>query len=383
MKNENDKGKRHEDNLVTVAIHTHEKAQILKSILESEGIPSVIHGINLIEPSIPGNVRVRINEKDLQEALRIIETVDFTSKTEDTEGPELISEVLIPVDFSDYSLIACEFGFRLANDLNCSVRLLHAFFTPFYPASVPFGDSFALQATDKDIYQDVKIKTEKEMETLVARVTKKIEQGEFPDVSFVTSLVEGLPEEEIISYSKKKRPVAIVMGTRGKNAKELDLIGSVTAEVMDGCRTPIFAIPEESKSRKPSEIERIVFLTNFHAREFKAFDIMMKYLNPHNVKVYIAHLAKKEDIWNEIKLSGLQKYLEEHYPQLQTEYKLIDQSESLEVSLEKFVNENKIDLISLSSSRRNIFARMFNPSIARKMLFHSDTPILVLKGMQQ
>ena len=49
----------HDEKLVTVAIHTYEKAQILKSILESEGIPTVIHGINLIEPTIAGSVRVR------------------------------------------------------------------------------------------------------------------------------------------------------------------------------------------------------------------------------------------------------------------------------------------------------------------------------------
>ena len=35
----------HDEKLVTVAIHTYEKAQILKSILESEGIPTVIHGV--------------------------------------------------------------------------------------------------------------------------------------------------------------------------------------------------------------------------------------------------------------------------------------------------------------------------------------------------
>ncbi len=108
---------------------------------------------------------------------------------------------------------------------------------------------------------------------------------------------------------------------------------------------------------------------------------MMRFLKPYPVKVYLAHIAKKEDVWNEIKLSGIQKRFAELYPQLQTEYKLIEQSERVEESLDRFVNEHKIDMISLSSSRRNIFARMFNPGIARRMLFHSDTPLLVIKGM--
>lgn len=372
-----------ENRLVTVAIHTYEKAQILKTILESEGIESVIHGINLIEPSIPGSVRVRIKERDLQRALRVIEQVDFTSKVaeEEEEEEETNKEILIPVDFSDYTLLTCEFGFKLAKDLNCSVKLMHAFFTPFYPAAMPFSDAFTLPATDKDLYQDVRRKTEQEMKTLNKKIDEYISTGYFPNVTYTTLLAEGLPEEEIISYSRKMKPVAIVMGTKGKNAKELDLIGSVTAEVMDGCKTPIFAVPEDAKVRNISEINKLVFLTNFQEREFKAFDIMMKFFKLYPIKLFLAHIAKKDDVWNEIKLSGLQNYLSEEYPQIETEYRLIDPSENLEESLEKFAEENNIDMISLSSSRRNIFARMFNPGIARRMLFHSNTPILVIKGM--
>lgn len=381
MKKEEKKEPLHEDKLVTVAIHTYEKAHILKSILESEGIPAVIHGIKMIEPVIPGNVRVRIRESDLPKALQIIEQVDFTAVKENEDSTEILNEVLVPIDFSDYSLMASEFGFRLARDLGCNVKLMHAFFTPFYPASVPFGDSFTLQTTDKDIYHDVREKMEQEMDKVVEKVDEMISSGQLPDVPYKTALVEGLPEEEVINYSKKMRPVAIVMGTRGKNAKELDLIGSVTAEVMEGSKTPVFAIPEDASAKNLSEMKNIVFLTNFREREFKAFEIMMQFLKPYPIKVFLAHIAKKEDVWNEIKLSGIQKFLAEKYPQLQTEYKLIDQNVGLEETLEKFVKENNIDMISLSSSRRNIFARMFNPGIARRMLFHSDTPLLVIKGM--
>lgn len=382
MEKENKPQEKREDKLVTVAIHSHDKAAILKSILESEGIPAIIQGINIIQPVIPGNVRVRINESNLSKALSIIEQVDFSSQVEDMQ--ERKKEVLVPVDFSDYSLTACEFGFRLAEDLDCDVKLFHAFFTPFYPTSVPFGDSFtAIAATDKDLYQDIRKRMEAEMKKLAATIDEKILRGELPKVTYTTQLTEGLPEEEIIAYSKKVRPTAIVMGTRGKNAKELDLIGSVTAEVMEGSRTPIFAIPEDAANADLSKMRNIVFLTNFQEREFKALDIMLGFLKPYPVKMFLAHLAKKEDVWNEMKLSGIQKHLKGLYPQLETEYRLLDQSEGLEETLENFVKENNIDLISLSSSRRNIFARMFNPGIARRMLFHSDTPLLVIKGLKQ
>lgn len=378
-----DKGKTDEskNKMVTVAIHTYEKALVLKSILESEGIPAVIHGIKMIDPVVHANVRVRISEHDLPLALQIIENVDFSSEVIDKYQTEIKKEILIPVDFSDYSLMACEFGFRLAHDMACDVKLMHAFFTPFYPASVPFSDTFTLQTSDKELLQDARNRMESEMQALVDKIDKRIVDGSIPKVSYKTCLVEGLPEEEIIIYSKKIRPTAIVMGTRGKNAKDLDLIGSVTAEVMDGSKTPVFAIPEGAKNRSLSQMKRIVFLTNFQEREFKAFDIMMNFLKTYPVKVYLAHIAKKEDVWNEIKLSGIQKRYSDLYPQLQIEYKLIDQIAGLEVTLEKFTEEHNIDMISLSSARRNIFARIFNPGIARRMIFHSDTPLLVIKAI--
>ncbi len=373
-----------EQKLVTVAIHSYEKAVILKSILESEGIQAVIHGLSLIQPTVPGNVRVRINESDLPRALTIIEQVDFTSNIESLDDLEKVktkNEVLIPVDFSNYTMKTCEFGFNLAFDTGCDVKLIHSFFTPYYPMAIPFGDSFAVQTTDKDLYKDIKTKMETEMDSLVKNIKERIANKEFPDVKFTHMLLEGLPEEEIISYSKKQRPRAIVMGTRGSNAKDLDLIGSVTAEVIDGCRTPIFAIPENSKDQDISQMKNILFLTNFREREFKAFDIMMSFINPYPIKIYLAHMAKKEDVWDEIKLSGTQKYLEEQYPNLDIDYRVIDRDRPLEVILEEFVEENKVDMIALSSSRRGLFARIFNPGIARRMLFHSDTPLLVIKGL--
>ncbi len=62
-----------EEKLITLAIHTFEKAQMLKMILESEGIEVYIHNVNQIQPVISAGVRVRIKESDLPRALQVIE----------------------------------------------------------------------------------------------------------------------------------------------------------------------------------------------------------------------------------------------------------------------------------------------------------------------
>ena len=106
-----------EDKLVTLAILTYAKAQILKNVLENEGIEAYIHNVNLIQPVISSGVRLRIKESDLPHALQIIESSAWLSE-DIIKGKESSSErnkekrkVLIPIDFSNYSLKACQFGF--------------------------------------------------------------------------------------------------------------------------------------------------------------------------------------------------------------------------------------------------------------------------------
>lgn len=108
-----------EDKLVTLAILTYAKAQILKNVLENEGIEAYIHNVNLIQPVISSGVRLRIKESDLPHALQIIESSAWLSE-DIIKGKESSSErnkekrkVLIPIDFSNYSLKACQFGFLL------------------------------------------------------------------------------------------------------------------------------------------------------------------------------------------------------------------------------------------------------------------------------
>ena len=89
-----------EDKLVTLAILTYAKAQILKNVLENEGIETYIHNVNQIQPVVSSGVRVRIKESDLPHALRIIEDNKWFQEPNDEEAKvNAVNKVLIPIDF--------------------------------------------------------------------------------------------------------------------------------------------------------------------------------------------------------------------------------------------------------------------------------------------
>lgn len=373
-----------EDKLVTLAILTYAKAQILKNVLESEGIESYIHNVNQIQPVVSSGVRVRIKESDLPHALKITESSAWLSEEVVGEKSPKIektnNKVLIPVDFSNYSLKACEFGFNFAKNIGAEVILLHVYFTPIYATSLPYGDVFNYQLSDEDKVGNILQRTQGDLAILSDKVKAKVSSGEFPNIKFTCILREGIPEEEILKYAKEYRPYIIVMGTRGKNQKDIDLIGSVTAEVIERSHIPVLAIPENTPFKQFSEVKRIAFITNFDQRDLIAFDSLINSLKPFIFSVSLIHLSEHvKDAWNEIKLGGIKEYFQKQYPLLDIHYDVVKNDDFLN-SLDKYIKSNYIDIIALTSYKRNIFSRLFNPGIARKMIFHSDTPLLVIYG---
>lgn len=374
-----------EDKLVTLAILTYAKAQILKNVLENEGIEAYIHNVNQIQPVVSSGVRLRIKESDLPRALKITESSAWLSENvvgeEETKVEKESNIILIPVDFSNYSLKASEFGFNLAKTENAEVIMLHVYFTPIYASSLPYGDVFNYQSqiSDEETARTIIQKVHSDLNNLSDKIKEKIASGEFPNVKYSCILREGIPEEEIIRYAKEHRPKIIIMGTRGKNQKDLDLIGSVTAEVIDRSRTAVLAIPENTPFKEFSEVKRIAFITNFDQRDLVAFEAFFNAWKSFHFSVSLIHLTDSKDTWDEIKLAGIKDYFEKQYPGLEIHYDIV-MNDNLLKGLDQYINDNQIDIITLTSYKRNIFARLFNPSIARKMIFHSDTPLLVING---
>ncbi len=368
-----------EDKLVTLAIHTYEKAQILKTMLETEGIEVYIHNVNQIQPVVSAGVRVRIKESDLPHALRIIEDSKWfeDDKKKDRAAQSTVKKVLIPIDFSDYSLKACEVGINYAYKTGGEVMIMHAYFSPFFPSAIPMGDTMAYQINEEESVQNVLKQVKQDMKNICEVIDKKMAAGELPQFEYNYVLREGLPEEEIVAYCKEYRPSLVVMGTRGKGQKELDLIGSVTGEVIEVNKGPVLAIPEHVPFTDLSVIKNVAFATSFSQSDLIAFDKFMQIMKGFDIDIHIFNISTSRNEWNEIRLSGVVDYFKKHYPDASIDFTVLDDGDLL-LSVEKFVRDKHIELISLSTQRRGIFARMFSPSIARRMLFHTDTPLLVI-----
>lgn len=369
-----------EDKLVTLAILTFEKAQILKTLLESDEIEVYIHNVNQIQPVISAGVRVRIKESDLTKALRLLEDSRWLNDdVESSKEDENKSRILIPIDFSDYSMKTCEIGFNYANKIKSEVDLLHTYFTPYYPSSIPMGDAaYGYDEIDEEetIHSILK-ENKREMSFFCKELDDKMEKGELPKIHYNCIFREGIAEEEILEYSKESNPSLIIMGTRGKHQKEIDMIGSVTGEVIEHNKKPVLTIPQNVPFDNFDSIKEIAFATSFNQRDIIAFDEFMELVKPFNFNIHLINVSTSKDQWNEIRLSGMNNYFKKQYPEANITSTVLDDGDLL-TSIEKFVKTNNIQMIALCSRRRNILARIFTPSVAHKMFIHTDIPLLIM-----
>lgn len=358
-----------EDKLITLVTLTYSKAEILKSVLESEGIMAELYNINVIQPFVASGVKVKINEKDLPRALEIVTNGSWLKEDDDTQENK---NVLVPVDFSDQSLMACCFAFDYAASIGAEVYLLHVFFPPVYSSMLPFENEVNTIQEYRMVLDSVKEK----MADLVGKINKMIENKELPNISFKDKIYEGVAEEEILHFASKKKSSLIVMGTRNKDPENKKVLGSVAAEVMERASTTVVAIPEDTPYLRFSGMKRIAFMTNLDKRDLISFDSLYDIVKVNGAEVILIHIADENNDWSKVKLSGFKQYLNDKYPDLKVEIKMMMDDGNL-TGIDNLIKEMGIDAISMTKYRRTLFSRMMTPSMTKRVFFKLDTPLIV------
>ena len=368
--------------LITVAVHTIEKALPLKALLEREGIYVELNNVNLASPTVAAGVRIRIKESDLPLALRIIENIEIFNFPTDGESGDAGGTVLLPTDFSPHSDNAARLACRLAAKLGYSIELLHSFIAPASPRGVQLMDSYDYELADMAERQTIEEEARAMMESYASKIRGWIKSGEVPAVKFSTMVIEGIPEESILGYARDKNPQLVVMGTRGADKKEAELIGSVTAEVLDSCRIPAFTVPENVDVAELMEMRRVAFLCNLEQEDMIALDTLCRIMKGQSLEVMLVYIPGRRDRGVADAKTGqaqlnLLNYCREHFPGYGFDMRTV----RLDTLIEDFRNimqEGPFNLICVPNKKRNVFARVFNPSIAHKILFRADVPMMVI-----
>ena len=363
------------ENLVTIVVLPNSKAHQLKLQLEAEQIECDLEEINLIEGATSSTVRVKIPQSQIKKALPVVEDLlgvkpFVIQQSEDKKD----KHILVPVDFSESSEKATKLAINIATHLNMKLIFFHCYINPVV-YSVPFSDIYAYDSSLLVRVEYTEENAHTNFRKFISKISKQVGKENWKKVSPEYIIKPGYPEEDIVAFAHKNQSQLIVMGSGKKGGYET--LGSVVTDIMYNAKVPLLVVPEDAQEQILTDISSVLYATNFDEKDFVVLNKVMTFLKPFKTRLICAHVGlPKGDNWDIARLEGMKDILYKKYNNSEFECNLITGDNPIE-SLDKFIAEKKVSLLILTTHKRNMITRLFNPSFSKKMMFHTNTPLLI------
>jgi nucleotide-binding universal stress UspA family protein len=184
--------------------------------------------------------------------------------------------ILVPTDFSDNARNALNYAAQLAQKMNASIVLLHAYMLPTPVSEVPY-----MMVNVEEI--------QKENEEMARQATEKL-QAQGIRASYLVRL--GFPSDEIELVTEDQPVDLVVMGMRGKGTLE-KWMGSTTTSAIKKIDTPIIVVPQEASYR---ELKQVIYATDFsYTVSFHVYDPLLSLLKQFGAQLHIVHVQKNKN----------------------------------------------------------------------------------------
>ena len=174
-----------------------------------------------------------------------------------------ITQILCPIDFSEFSRHALVRAAALANAHGASVTALHV--VPIPPRFAPFPVAFEVPVAFG--------LTPEQLASLKRGLVEFVQGDSSLGVPIETEVVEApIVHSEIVAQATRLRADLIVMGTHGRSGFERLLLGSVTEKVLRTARQPVMTVGGADNSISTGAFGRILCGIDFSECSFAALE---------------------------------------------------------------------------------------------------------------
>jgi len=140
-----------------------------------------------------------------------------------------LSEILLPVDFSDKGKLATHYATALARHFDATLTLLHVN-EVYSPALV----------APRELYGPIDTGWISALEAERLKELHTYQEGDLQDLKVQRVVVSGDPAQRITDHARKEKTSLIVMPTHGYGPFRRFLLGSVTAKVLHDVACPVW-----------------------------------------------------------------------------------------------------------------------------------------------
>ncbi len=276
-----------------------------------------------------------------------------------------MKEVLIPVDFTEESAAAIDFGIELANHLKANLRLMHVKTDSII---IPFNTT---NEADCRLSQDVEKWAEELHETYQSKY--HVECGVFD-----YKIREGNVVKEVCNQAKYGDSSIIVLGTHNDSMKSSKWVGSPAYRLVSHAPCPVLVVNKRMELKK--DIKKIAVPVDYTIASRKKLPAVAGIAFLFDADVHVVGLRNSDLPWMN---DAMEMYVK------QVEKYLIDNArvdvETIQIrgrefarNILKYAEDEDIDLITAHVHHSdNPFVRLFQP-FTNDLVNKSMKPVLVI-----
>lgn len=283
-----------------------------------------------------------------------------------------MGNILVPVDFSDYSKNALEYAIVLAKKTNAFITVFHSFYFSTPPEYGTLANYISMAIEDEQKRYDEQMKT----------LIKSYENEEYDDGSGrlqISSIVKlGLPSEDIVALIKERQFEMVIMGTKGATGLDRLFFGSVTANIIEDSdvKCPVLAVPRGANVRG---VKHMLYAMDYEEDDVPVIDDLLEFASYFDAKVTCLHVNVSEELLDSDKLE--KEILEDTYwftPYDKIRFELL-KNESTQSGIENYIKDNGIDLVAVIPRKRSFLESLFHKSVSNNLATYAGIPVLVIK----
>lgn len=276
-----------------------------------------------------------------------------------------MQKILFPTDFSSAAEHAFIYALHLTDKIGGSITTLHAY-------QPPDIRGVAMPNLLNELYESVKTEEFEDYQKSVGQLRKIAEAHHLSELPMDHMMLKGTAIPVILNTAKKENSELIIMGTKGASGLREVFLGSITGEIMEKANCPVLAIPDEAVF--DHNIDRIAISTEFSEEDEKALEEVLKFASPFGAQVNCLHVCTENLDECVKKIDVLRK---KYSTNSNLHFKLIP-DHSVTKALNKYIEDEKIDVMAMLTHRRNFLQELFNYSRAKKTIYHGKVPILAI-----
>ncbi len=288
-----------------------------------------------------------------------------------------IHKILVPVDYSESSVQACRYALKIASKAKAELFLFHAFYSPAFDLIELSGNKSTQKKLREEVTQKLMVNEKVTMQAFRERIVHFPEAKKISPDQLLTDIHAGEAKKEIPALCATYRPDLVVMGSHGRSDDSKSILGSITEYAIKRLPYPILSVPVHYSFVGHEKVNNILFLTDYDESDFVSIKKLMGFAHLMNMSIYCLHIGSQVEKWDELKMNGLKQYFKTTYHTVKVECDILNKTDSKINSINQYVLEKNINIISITTRKRNIIEKYLKPSLTKKLFYQTNIPLLV------